>query len=166
MDVELRELRAEDWPEVAEIYRQGIETGVATLETEVPSFEKWDGGHAEKCRIVAVREGSIVGWVVLSPVSARRVYAGVAEVSIYISEQHRGQRVGQTLLNAVIEASEKEGYWTLQSGIYEKNVASVALHHRCGFRTVGIRERLGKDREGKWCSILLLERRSAGVGLA
>jgi len=161
MDVELRELRAEDWPEVAEIYRQGMETGVATLETEVPSFEKWDGAHVKKCRIAAVREGSVVGWVVLSPVSSRCVYAGVAEVSIYVSARHRGQKLGETLLNAIIEESEKEGYWTLQSSIHEKNDASVALHHRCGFRTVGIRERLGRDGKGRWCDILLLERRSA-----
>jgi phosphinothricin acetyltransferase len=164
MGIELRELRAEDWPDVAEIYRQGMATGVATLETEVPSFEKWDGAHVKKCRIVAVREGSVVGWIALSPVSGRRVYAGVAEVSIYVSERHRGQKLGETLLNAMITESEKEGFWTLQSGIHEKNAASVALHHRCGFRTVGIRERLGRDGEGQWCSILLLERRSARVG--
>jgi phosphinothricin acetyltransferase len=160
MGVSTRAMDADDWRAVAEIYRQGIQTGNATLETEVPTFEKWDAAHRQNCRIVAVLNGVVVGWAALSPVSGRCVYAGVAEISIYVSEKHRGQRVGQTLLNVLIEESENEGYWTLQSSIAEENTPSVGLHHKCGFRTVGVRERLGRDARGKWRNILLLERRS------
>jgi phosphinothricin acetyltransferase len=163
MDVLMRAMDPEDWGAVAEIYRQGIETGNATLETEVPMFEKWDAAHKRDCRIVAVLDGEVVGWAALSPVSGRRVYAGVAEVSVYVSEKHRGRHIGQTLLGALNEKSEKEGYWTLQSSITEENTSSVALHHKCGFRTVGVRERLGRDAQGKWRNILLLERRSDKV---
>ncbi|MDR1979118.1 MAG: GNAT family N-acetyltransferase [Synergistaceae bacterium] len=165
MSVSTRAMDTGDWQAVAEIYRQGIQTGDATLEAEVPAFEKWDAAHKKNCRIVAVLDGVVVGWVALSPVSGRRVYVGVTEVSIYVSEEHRGEKVGQILLNALIEESEKEGYWTLQSSIAEENVPSVALHHKCGFRTVGVRERLGRDPEGKWRNLLLLERRSGKVGL-
>jgi phosphinothricin acetyltransferase len=164
MGVLIRAMSAEDWRAVAEIYRQGIQTGNATLEAEVPTFEKWNAGHAQNCRIVAVLEDVVVGWAALSPVSGRRVYAGVAEVSVYVSAQHRGQRIGQTLLDALNEESEKEGYWTLQSSITQENTPSVALHHKCGFRTVGVRERLGRDSRGKWRNILLLERRSGKAG--
>jgi phosphinothricin acetyltransferase len=155
----------EDWPQVAEIYRQGLQTGNASLETEVPAFGTWDEAHIKECRFVAALGWVVVGWGALTPVSNRCVYGGVAEVSIYISEEYRGQRVGRTLLGALVEASEKEGFWTLQSGIHEENTASVALHHRCGFKTVGLRERLGRDRKGKWRNIFLLERRSNKVGL-
>jgi phosphinothricin acetyltransferase len=157
-------MTAEDWTAVAEIYRQGIQTGDATLEGEVPAFEKWDAAHKQDCRLVAVLDGVVVGWAALSPVSARRVYAGVAEVSVYVSEKHHRQKIGQTLLNTLIEESEKEGYWTLQSSISEENTPSVALHHKCGFGTVGVRRRLGRDPQGKWRDILLLERRSGKVG--
>jgi phosphinothricin acetyltransferase len=153
-----------DWQAVAEIYRQGIQTGNATLEAEVPTFEKWDAAHKKDCRIVAILGGVVVGWVALSPVSARRVYAGVAEVSVYVSEEYRGRQIGHGLLDALNEESEKKGYWMLQSSVAEENTPSVALHHKCGFRTVGVRERLGRDPQGKWRNILLLERRSAKVG--
>jgi phosphinothricin acetyltransferase len=169
-------MRAEDWPRVVEIYRQGLNTGVSTLEGEAPAFEAWDAAHDRRCRLVAVADadettapngdgpGGIAGWAALTPVSKRRVYAGVAELSVYVAEECRGQKVGQVLLNALIEESEKEGFWTLQAAILEENAASLALHHRCGFRTVGVRERLGRDPRGKWRSIVLLERRSARVG--
>jgi phosphinothricin acetyltransferase len=153
-----------DWQAVAEIYRQGIQTGNATLEAEVPAFEKWDAAHKKDCRIVAILDGVVVGWAALSPVSARRVYAGVAEVSVYVSEKHRGRQIGRALLNALNEESEKEGYWMLQSSVTEENTPSVALHHKCGFRTVGVRQRLGRDPRGKWRNIVLLERRSGKVG--
>ncbi|MDR1730923.1 MAG: GNAT family N-acetyltransferase [Synergistaceae bacterium] len=165
MDVVLRAMTPEDWPQVAEIYRQGIETGLSTLEAEVPPYEKWNQAHIEGCRIVALIDGEIVGWVVLSPVSGRRVYAGVAEVSIYVSERHRGRKIGEILLKALIEASEEAGFWTLQSGIQDANAPSIALHHKCGFRTVGFRERLGRDKNGRWWNLLLLERRSAKNGM-
>ena len=164
MGVLTRAMDEEDWQAVAEIYQQGIQTGNATLEAEVPAFEKWDATHKKDCRLVAVLDGVIAGWAALSPVSGRRVYAGVAEVSVYVSEKHRGQQIGLTLLNALNEESEKKGYWTLQSSVTEENTPSVALHHKCGFRTVGVRQRLGRDPQGKWRNILLLERRSDKVG--
>jgi phosphinothricin acetyltransferase len=170
MSVKTRAMRAEDWPRVAEIYRQGLRTGISTLEREAPPFEVWDAAHDKRCRIVAVLDGAapdgeVVGWVALTPASGRCVYAGVAELSVYVAEESRGRKVGQILLNALIEESEKEGFWTLQAGIQEENAASLALHRRCGFRTVGVRERLGRDPRGKWINIVLLERRSAKVGL-
>jgi phosphinothricin acetyltransferase len=155
----------EDWPRAAEIYRQGIATENATLETEVPPFEKWDAAHRQNCRLVVLLDDDVVGWAALSPVSGRRVYGGVAEVSVYVSEKHRGQKIGETLLRALVDDAEREGYWTLQAGIFEENTPSLALHHKCGFRTVGLRERLGRDSKGNWRNICLLERRSVKVGL-
>jgi phosphinothricin acetyltransferase len=167
-------MRAEDWPRVVEIYRQGLRTGVSTLESEAPAFEAWDAAHDKRCRLVAVADGAVVdgtaandgiaGWAALTPVSRRRVYAGVAELSVYVAEEYRGRSVGRTLLNALIEDSEKEGFWTLQSSVQKENAVSLALHSRCGFRTVGVRERLGRDPQGQWRDIVLLERRSDKVG--
>jgi phosphinothricin acetyltransferase len=156
----IREMRASDWQDVARIYAEGIKTGVATLESEVPSYEKWDAAHLKICRLVAESDNSLAGWAVLSPVSTRLVYAGVAEVSVYVSEHARGQKAGAAILGALIDESERQGIWTLQSSILEENKASVALHLRCGFRTVGVRERLGRDVGGVWHNIILMERRS------
>ncbi|GHV37818.1 hypothetical protein FACS1894187_15590 [Synergistales bacterium] len=153
-------MRASDWREAARIYAEGIKTGVATLESEVPPYEKWDAAHLKVCRVVAELDGSLAGWAVLSPVSSRCVYAGVAEVSVYVSESNRGQKVGTALLNALVDESERQGIWTLQSSILEENKASRALHLRCGFRVVGVRERLGHDASGVWRNIILMERRS------
>jgi phosphinothricin acetyltransferase len=163
--VSIRKMVPEDWPQVAEIYRQGIATGNATLETEVPPFEKWDAGHRPNCRLVVLLDGDVAGWAALSSVSTRRVYGGVAEVSVYVSAKHRGQKIGETLLKTLVEDSEKEGYWTLQAAIFEENASSLALHRKCGFRTVGLRERLGRDSKGKWRNICFLERRSGKTGL-
>jgi phosphinothricin acetyltransferase len=163
MSVSIREMRAEDWPRVVEIYRQGLRTGVSTLESEAPAFGAWDEAHDRRCRLVAAEgagPGEVAGWVVLAPVSRRLVYAGVAELSVYVAEECRGRKVGRILLETLIESSEKEGFWTLQASIQEENAASLALHRRCGFRTVGVRERLGRDPQGKWRNIVLLERRS------
>jgi phosphinothricin acetyltransferase len=159
--ISIRPMSAEDWAQVEVIYREGLRTGVATLEEEVPAFEKWDAAHSKSCRLVCAVDGEVAGWAALSPVSVRRVYAGVAEVSVYVGEKFRGQRVGETLLKALCAESEKEGYWTLQSSVLEENAPSVALHHKCGFRTVGVRERIGRAR-GKWHNTLLLERRIPG----
>jgi len=157
-------MQERDWPEVVEIYRQGMLTGNATLETEVPSWEKWNAAHLSACRLVARQEGRILGWGALTPVSGRCVYAGVAEVSVYVATGawHRG--IGTALLQALIEASEQEGIWTLQSGILAENEASLALHEHCGFRVVGRRERLGQL-NGVWRDVVLLERRSQVVGI-
>ncbi|MED4163169.1 GNAT family N-acetyltransferase [Halalkalibacterium halodurans] len=162
--IRIIEMTDNDWPEVERIYREGIETGNATFETEAPSWEKWDAGHVKSCRFVAKSKEKVVGWVALSPVSSRCVYQGVAEVSVYVGSTGRGKGVGRKLLASVVEESEKQGYWTLQASVFPENVASLKLHRQLGFREVGKRERLAK-REGVWRDVILLERRSEKVGL-
>lgn len=165
------------WPAIREIYREGISTGNATFETELPDWEKWDGAHRRDCRLVALEtmdEASaelliplgkltVLGWAALSPVSSRRVYRGVAEVSVYVAAAARGRGVGKELLKSVVQESEVNGIWTLQAGIFAENLASIALHKSCGFRKVGMRRRIGKLGE-IWRDVLLLERRSRIVG--
>jgi len=163
MDIEIQAMHAEDWTEARRIYLEGIATGQATFETEAPPWETWDAGHLRDCRLVARGQQQILGWAALSPVSQRRVYAGVAEVSIYVSEAVRGRGVGKSLLSALVEQSERCGVWTLQAGIFPENVASIAMHKSCGFREVGRRERLGKLHH-VWRDVVLLERRSQRVG--
>jgi phosphinothricin acetyltransferase len=153
-----------DWNQVRRIYLEGIRTGNATFETEVPGWEKWNAGHLDHCRLVIKRDEDVMGWAALSPVSSRRVYSGVAEVSVYVSESFRGQGIGQALLESLIECSEEHGIWTLQAGILTDNVSSRQLHERCGFREVGRRERIGKL-NGEWRDVILLERRSKKVGV-
>jgi phosphinothricin acetyltransferase len=152
-------MQQDDWPAVAAIYAEGIATCQATFETEVPGFEAWDRGHLAAPRLVARRGGLVVGFAALSPISAREVYRGVAEVTIYVAAAARGQGVGRRLLQALVEQAEAAGIWTLQAGIFPANEASVALHRACGFRAVGTRERLGQLR-GEWRDVLLMERRS------
>ena len=164
LDVDIKAMRSEDWPAVQRIYSEGIATGNATFETETPLWEKWDQGHIQDCRLVAVNSEAILGWAALSPVSTRRVYSGVAEVSVYVAAKARGQGVGMLLLQSLVEQSEGCGVWTLQAGIFPENVPSVALHKSCGFREVGLRQRLGQ-RNGVWRDVLLLERRSSRVGV-
>lgn len=153
----------DDWADVRRIYAQGIATGDATFETEVPSWEEWDRAHLAEVRLVARRGGGVVGWAALNPVSGRCVYGGVAEVSVYVAAEDRGEGVGRALLEELIRASEAAGLWTLQAGIFPENRASVRLHESCGFRRVGRRERLGRL-AGRWRDVLLLERRSDLVG--
>jgi phosphinothricin acetyltransferase len=157
--VVVRDLRADDWPEVARIYREGIETGNATFETEVPSWEEWDAAHLAAHRFAAERDGRVVGWVALLPVSSRECYSGVAEVSLYVSEEARSQGVGRELLTAAIEDAERGGIWTLQTSVFPENVASLRLLRRFGFREVGRRERIGRL-HGIWRDTVLVERRS------
>lgn len=158
-------LRPEHWDEVRRIHREGIETGKATFETDTaPSWHEWSQGHLGFGRIVAVRDGVVVGWAALTAVSDRCVYAGVAEVSIYIAGDARGRGIGSMLMHALIEESERNGIWTLQAGIFADNEHSIGLHEKCGFRIVGRRERLGKLR-GVWKDVLMLERRSERVGM-
>lgn len=157
-------LRPEDWPAVRSIYLEGIATGNATFEQSAPDWEKWDAGHLPALRIVARSEsGDVLGWAALSVVSGRCVYAGVAEVSIYVSELARGHGVGRQLLTRLVAASEAAGIWTLQAGIFPENIPSIALHERAGFRMVGKRERLGQM-NGRWRDVILMERRSAIAG--
>lgn len=164
MSVVLRPMEPSDWGAVASIYQQGMDTNLATFQTQCPTYEEWNAGHLKSCRLVAIEDGSVVGWAALSPVSSRPVYAGVAEVSIYIALGQRGKGVGCLLLQALAEESEKEGFWTLQSGIMSDNAASIRLHEKCGYRRIGNREKIGCDRNGIWRDTVLMERRSKTVG--
>ncbi len=159
----IRDLTAADWPAVCRIYEEGIATGQATFQTEAPPWDRWDASHLVACRFVATEGDVVVGWAALSPVSDRCVYGGVAEVSVYVAQSARGRGVGRALLEALVAGSEQAGMWTLQAGIFPENVASVALHERCGFRVVGRRERIGRQ-HGAWRDTLLLERRSTTQG--
>mgnify|MGYP003681949572 CR=1 FL=1 len=152
-----------DWATVEAICQEGIATGDATFEVRPPQWEDWDRFHLPDCRLVARRQGQIVGWAALAPVSPRPAYAGVAEVSIYVTASARRQGVGKALLQALVQASEQAGIWTLQAGVFPENEASMALHRSCGFRLVGYRERLG-ELNGVWRDVVLLERRSQVAG--
>ncbi|MDO7846558.1 N-acetyltransferase family protein [Hymenobacter sp. M29] len=157
-------LMAAHWPAVRAIYAEGMATGNATFTTEPPAWEAWDASHLPTCRLVAAdAAGQVLGWAALSPVSGRCVYAGVAEVSVYVGAAARGQGVGRALMNALVTESEQNGLWTLQAGIFPENTASLRLHEAVGFRPVGRRERIGQL-HGHWRNTLLLERRSAVVG--
>lgn len=153
------------WPAVCAIYEQGLATGNATFTTTAPSWDEWGRSHLALCRLVAVASsnGVVLGWAALSPVSSRCVYGGVAEVSIYIAAEARGRGAGRQLLAGLVAASEAQGLWTLQAGIFPENTASIRLHEALGFRQVGRRERIGQL-AGVWRDTLLLERRSAVVG--
>jgi phosphinothricin acetyltransferase len=159
------DMRETDWEQVRSIYLEGIATGHATFETSAPEWEKWDAAHLRDPRLVCRQDGTVVGWAALSPVSGRCVYAGVAEVSVYVSQASRGQGIGHALLTTLVERAETKGVWTLQAGVFPENQASINVHIKCGFRKVGIREKLGKM-AGVWRDVVLLERRSnvAGVG--
>ncbi len=163
MGIEVRTLAAVDWESMRCIYLDGIATGQATFETEAPTWEQWNRAHLPVPRLVAVSNEKILGWAALSPVSARLVYAGVAEVSVYVSSEMRGLGVGAALLEMLVKESEKNGIWTLQASIFPENVASISLHKAWGFRDVGIRERIGRLK-GVWRDTVLLERRSKLVG--
>jgi phosphinothricin acetyltransferase len=160
--VTVRDLRSDDWPEVARIYREGIETGNATFETEVPAWEDWDAAHLDEHRFAAELDGEVAGWIALSPVSRRPCYAGVAEISVYVAERARGNGVGTELLAAVVESAERGGLWTLQTSVFPENEPSLALLRRFGFRDVGTRERIGRL-HGVWRDTVLVERRSEVV---
>lgn len=162
--MEILSLLPQHWEEVKTIYLEGIATGQATFQTEAPSWEEWDKAHLSSCRLVAVDDNKVIGWATLSPVSSRCVYAGVAEVSIYIGQNHRGQQVGLRLLEKLISESEKQNIWTLQAGIFPENLASMKLHEKVGFRLLGYRERVGKQND-VWRNVNLLERRSLVAGI-
>lgn len=153
------------WDAVKQIYEEGLATGNASFQTSAPSREEWDLAHAARPRLVAIEGPTVLGWAAITPVSGRCVYAGVGEVSVYVSDAARGKGIGRQLLAALIEASEKENFWTLQSGIFPENKASIAIHKACGFRMVGSREKIGKM-NGIWRDTLLLERRSTRTGTA
>ena len=165
MDVIIRAMERKDWDAVAAIFQEGIDLKTSTFYQEVPSYEAWDTSHTSDCRLVAVHEDRVIGWTALSPYSSRKVYSGVAELGIYIKAEYRGQKVGEKLLKELIQETEKQGYWTIQAGIFEINRASIALHEKVGFRMVGYRERIGKDNNGVWQNVVLMERRSTRTGI-
>ena len=161
-DMAVEALRVDYWTAVREIYAEGLATGHASFETEPPSWEDFRAGHLPDHQLVAHDHREVLGWAALSPVSDRCAYQGVAEDSVYVAERARGRGVGRYLLTQLLWRAEEAGIWTIQAGIFPENEASVALHHACGFRTVGVRERLGKY-HGVWRDVLLLERRSGSI---
>ena len=162
-EIQIRPLRVEDWELVRSIYLDGIATGQATFEIEAPTWEQWNSAHLNSPRLVATSAEGILGWVALNAVSTRAVYAGIAEVSVYVDRGSRRKGVGRALLETIVTDSERHGIWTLQASIFPANVASLGLHTSCGFRVVGTRERIGKM-NGIWRDTLLLERRSKRIG--
>ncbi|MBT28394.1 MAG: N-acetyltransferase [Thalassobius sp.] len=163
MNIEFTPMQPTDWQTVATIYKQGIDTGQATFQQEIPEWESWDKGHLQICRILAKSGNEIAGWAALSPISSRAVYRGVTEVSIYISPDFRGKKIGKKLLAKLIEDSEANGIWTLQASIFPENKASLKIHQDLGFRQVGYREKIGAM-NGIWRDTILLERRSQLTG--
>lgn len=159
--ITIREMLPTDWDLVSQIYTEGISTECATFQTECPPYAAWDASHTKECRLVILLDGALAGWTALHRVDPRWCYRGVAEVSIYIGEQYRGQGLGSRLLSALCAASENAGYWTLQSTVLQHNAASLALHTKCGFRLVGRRERIARDCHGQWLDTYLVERRTS-----
>jgi phosphinothricin acetyltransferase len=162
--IAVRELTAGDWPAVAAIYAAGIATGNATFETEVPSWPRWDATHLPRHRLVAVAGPAVLGWTAVAKVSDRCVYEGVVEHSVYVDPATRGRGIGRRLLEALIASTEAAGIWTIQSGVFPENEASLVLHRAVGFRVIGVRQRPGKLR-GRWRDVVLLERRSTVSGV-
>ena len=160
----IRNLKESDANAVLEIYRQGLDSGEASFETEPPDWATWKQKYFPFCRLAWDEDGQLQGWAALAPVSARDCYRGVAEVSIYVSGEHLGKGIGSQLMARLIEASESEGIWSLYSSIFAENRATLRLHLRYGFREVGFRERIARQK-GRWRNTLILERRSTKVGV-
>ena len=159
--VAIRRMEASDWPAVERIYAEGIATGDATFETEPPTWSEFDVERLADHRLVAVEEGTVVGWAALSPTSSRACYRGVVEHSVYVTERARGRGVGRALMEALVAGADAAGLWTIQTSVFPENEASVALHHALGFRVVGRRERIAQL-DDVWRDTILLERRSSG----
>jgi L-amino acid N-acyltransferase YncA len=151
------------WPEVKTIYADGIATGIAHFSLQVPEWEEWDASHVKSCRLVAVEDGKVLGWAALTAISDRCVFAGVAEVSVYVAESARGKGIGKQLLGELVNESEENNFWTLEARIFSENPASIKIHEANGFRVIGKRERIGQL-NGTWRDTILLERRSTKVG--
>jgi L-amino acid N-acyltransferase YncA len=162
--IEIKTMEPQHWNEVKRIYEEGLSTGNATFQTSAPEWEEWDKAHIQKCRLIALDNGKLVGWAALSSVSDRCAYGGVAEVSVYVSNAARGKGIGKELLQNLIEDSESNQFWTLQAGIFPENKASIRIHEENGFRIIGTREKIGKMK-GVWRDTLILERRSNTVGV-
>ncbi len=162
--MEIKPMLPQHWEAVKKIYEEGIATGNATFQTTAPSWKEWDESHVENSRLVAIEDDEISGWAGITAVSGRCVYAGVGEVSVYVSANARGKGIGKLLLQSLIDESEKNNFWTLQAGIFPENIASIKIHEACGFRIIGNREKIGKM-NNVWRDTLLLERRSKKIGL-
>ena len=162
--MEIINITEQHYPAIKRIYLQGIATGNATFQTDAPDWNHWDKSHLQTCRLVLIENNNVSGWAALSPVSSRCVYAGVAEVSVYIDETQRGKGFGKILLLELIRQSEAVGLWTLQSGIFPENISSIKVHEACGFRMIGYRERVGQM-SGVWRNNVFMERRSNTVGI-
>lgn len=162
--MEIRPITKDNFSEVVEIYKQGLATNIATFQNDLPQWEDWNKGHLDFCRISIYENNKMLGWTALTPVSSRCVYAGVAEVSVYIAQKERGKGIGKILLNELITQSEANGIWMLQSGIFSENQSSIKLHEKCGFRMVGYREKIGK-KNGIWKDNILMEYRSKNIGI-
>lgn len=155
----IREMQKEDWDRVSAIYTQGIESGISTFNTECPGFSEWDAAHCRECRFVYEEENTVAGWVAVSPTSSRDCYRGVVEVSLYVDRNFRGRGIGTQLMRKTIEEAPKAGFWSLYTAILSVNKASIALHKKCGFREIGYRERIAKDRFGRWQNTTIMELR-------
>lgn len=165
MKYEIISMTKNHWERVKQIYCEGIETGIATFQTEAPSYEQWDTSHLKFARLIAFNQGKVLGWIALSPTSSRCVYSGVVEVSIYIGKDFRGNGIGKALMKEAIKQGEKNGIWSFYSAIIKENIASIELHKKCGFREIGIREKIAKLGNGKWSDTVLMEFRSKIVGI-
>jgi phosphinothricin acetyltransferase len=161
--MQIETMLPEHWLSVKKIYEEGIATGNATFQTTAPEWEEWDAAHVKNSRLVAIENNNVLGWAAITSVSGRCVYAGVGEVSVYVSAAARGKGTGKKLLQALITETEKNNFWTLQAGIFPENAGSVKIHEECGFRIIGKREKIGQM-NGLWRDTLLLERRSSIVG--
>ena len=164
MEYFIREMEDKDWEDVLKIYKQGIESGISTFRKDLPDKKSWESSHLKACRfILCHNSGSVVGWAALSPTSSRIDYCGVTEVSIYIDKAHQGKKLGEFLLNKIKDEAEKNGIWTLQSSIFQANKASLKLHKKCGFREVGYREKIAKDKNDIWQNTVLMEYRCQNI---
>ncbi len=163
--MKIKKFGKEDWQQIKDIYNSGIKTGIATFESNLPSWEKFNEDHLDFCRLITVENDRVIGWIALSLMNDKDYYSGVAEVSIYIHEKFRNKGVGKILLKKAIEDSEKNGIWTLQAKIIDDNISSIKLHKKCGFKLVGIREKLGKNKNGIFKNVWLMEKRSKKQGV-
>lgn len=165
MEYIIEEMKTSDWEDVKRIYADGILTGKATFQTQIPTWEEWNQGHLKHCRFVARLKGRVVGWIALSPTSSRACYCGVVEVSVYVDAEYKKMGIGTALLARAISCSEENGIWSLYCSITAVNVESIALHKKCGFREIGFREKIAKMQDGLWYDTVLMERRSKIVGI-
>lgn len=156
----IREMRKSDWNEMMKIYSQSLEKGTVTFRTECPTFDEWDSEHIKECRYVYETDGKIVGYTMIAPTSRRDSYRGVVELSIFVDEAYLHKGIGTILMKKLMTESEKRGYWMLYSAIFSNNIASVELHKKCGFRVIGIREDIARDRFGEWQSTTIMEWRN------